>query len=620
MFAALAFVAVIYMFYKYKSQRINQSINQKKKDTKNSDENDESKSTTVKTKFDTSIIPLKPPRNDSFSKALPMHYRLNYSHSQYDDNNKFKVVTFNCLASCYALKSSSYSSYCPKEHLQGRHRFTQIGKILQSVNADIIALQEVDDANNSLKWMQLSSKNTNYRILYHKRTRKKQDGLVLAFKLNKFQMYKSSKMHVIKLNDLSLGASSISSQEYFKKDQIAIYCILHSIKDPNHLYFVMNAHLYWHPQCDDIRLRQINYLLNIINAKCTKIKAQNDKIRQISLLFCGDFNTLPQTLPYDFMLNGHFTMRAKGNSSLKLMFDASLNKVCRWTRSLGVDCRYFEQQKIDTLTAEKLFEICRSEDRILVTLSKRLCARRDIPSHLLLSTTLPRDNLKELVKYFGIKYDKSTIFTRCALCNGLFEIVNNLDEIRKNEQVPSKMKIDAHKFTFWRCLQCAQMYWFGEKSKSEVVKFESIFEEALNEIDKEAKEKRQKLKKRLLKRRTKKKEDEEYDSDIGDVDKKINLLPNVQRYFWENVSFKHPFGQRIKSSFFEKNAKNPKYTNKTNKFEGCLDYIFFANLMDDKGKRIKCVDSELIEGDGNYYPNSSWPSDHILLMSTFQVA
>merc|ERR1712154_32882 len=97
------------------------------------------------------------------------------------------------------------------------------------------------------------------------------------------------------------------------------------------------------------------------------------------------------------------------------------------------------------------------------------------------------------------KYDKKRIFSRCALCNGLFEIVKDLDEIQKNEQIPSKMKVDAHKHAFWRCLQCYQMYWFGEKSKCEVGKFEQVFEEALNEIDEEAKKKRQKLKKRLLK-------------------------------------------------------------------------------------------------------------------------
>ena len=459
--------------------------------------------------------------------------------------------------------------------------------------------------------------------MYHKRTNKKQDGLVLAFSTHKFKIYnKSSKMHVIKLNDLSLGCASISSQQYFKKNQIAIYCILHTHNNPNHLYFVINTHLYWHPEADNIRLRQMNYLLNIINSKCIRIRKKDPCITQISLIFCGDFNTLPNTAPYHFMLHGEFTMKAKGNSSLKLMMDSSLNKVARWMRSVGVDCSYFPEQRLDSTAAAKLFSICRSEQRILVTLSKRLSARKDIPSHLLLSNHLPMDNLKQLIKYFGIEYDNKSMFTRCTLCNGLFKILSDVEEIKSCEQIPESMKINAEKHKFWKCLECEQVYWFGEKSKSEVLKFKRIFDEAAVEIDEESKIKKEKLKKRLMKaqrRRMNVEEEKEYDSDIGDLDEKIALLPNLQRYFWENVTFTHPFGRGIKSSYFAKHGKNPKYTNRTNHFVGCLDYIFYADLVDQEVEGIRCIDSELMEGDGNYYPNSTWPSDHLLLMSTFEI-
>merc|ERR1712187_134713 len=97
---------------------------------------------------------------------------------------------------------------------------------LSALNADIIALQEVDNPTETLQWINLCS--TKYHTMYHKRTNKKQDGLCLAFNKQKFKFYnqQNSKMHVVKLNDLCFGCNSQSNQQYYQKDQIAIYSLL----------------------------------------------------------------------------------------------------------------------------------------------------------------------------------------------------------------------------------------------------------------------------------------------------------------------------------------------------------------------------------------------------------
>lgn len=622
----------------YTENRNNKSTEKEKEEV--------TKDLTVTTKFDTKIIPLKPPRNDSFSKASPLHYKFNYSDPQYDIiDNKHKVVTFNTLATCYALKSNSYATYCSAEHLKGEYRFTEIAKILKKCDGDIIALQEIDKPSKTLKWMQLRN-NDKYKIFYNKRTNKKQDGLLLGYRTNKYKLYKDTPLRVIKLNDLTLGCNSQNSQTYYRKDQIAIYLLLQPINNPKHILFIINTHLYWHPDACNVRLRQIAYLLNIINDKYNKIKESDREINNISLIFCGDFNSLPNTPPHKFMINGCYLEKAKGNTELKLMMDSALNKVARWCRSLGVDCNYFSEQKLDTNNADKLFNLCKNEDRILITRSKRLVARKECPSHLLLNNHIPRDNLKQIIKYFGIKYDDDAIYTRCTLCNGYFKQLKDKKEINQSQQIPESLKLKADTMLFWKCMKCGQIYWFGDKSKSEVEKFKKIFDEANIEIDKELKESKEKIKRRLLKkqrqrekakyRKQKKEEKEEkesndekidefeqinYESDIGDLDDKLMLLPNLQRFFWEDVKIINPFGQKINCSYSDCNGKSPIYTNNTSKFSGCLDYIFYADLFNkyETGKNIKCIDSRLIEGNKKYYPNSSWPSDHILLQSVFKL-
>ena len=555
-----------------------------------------------------------------------------YKHDHHDDNT-IKVVTFNVLASCYALKSSSYQTHCSPEHLDGQHRFTEIGHILRECNADIIALQEVDQIDDSLKWMDLQH-SSEYHTFYQQRSNKKQDGLILGFKPTKYQLYGEETLRVISLNDLTMGCSSENSVQYFKKDQIAIYLILQPLHDPNHLLFVVNTHLYWHPDADDIRLRQMAYILNVVHSKAQRLisdeNSPQNTIKKISLIFCGDFNTLPNTAPHDFMLNGSFRMKAKGNSTLKLIMDAACNKVARWCRSMGVDTAYFKEQKLDTKNAEKLFSICKREERILVTRSKSLVARRDCPSHLLLDNSIPHHNLKQIIKYFGIEYDDDALYTRCTLCNGNPIKMTDRKEIENEEQIPSQMKVEGEQMeTFWKCPNCRQVYWYGGKTKNEAEKFRRIFAESAVEMEHDLKERRERLEKRLRKESAKRKrteekkgddiENEDYESDIGDLDDKLALLPNLQRFFWEDVTFRNVFGDRIQSSYRNVHGKSAEYTNKTSSFEGCLDYIFYADLIDTDEPGLECTNAQLMEGDKTAYPNSTWPSDHILLMSTFQM-
>eukprot|EP01084_Bolivina_argentea_P245791 411435_1 len=108
-FVALALITVLYMYYKYKlGQRTAKDDRESNdEDTKQPAQHAQPhrqfyRPPNVTTKFATKVIPLKPPRNDSYSKALSIHYKFNYSHPQYDDAEEVKeddrdtltVITF----------------------------------------------------------------------------------------------------------------------------------------------------------------------------------------------------------------------------------------------------------------------------------------------------------------------------------------------------------------------------------------------------------------------------------------------------------------------------------------------------------------------------------------------
>ncbi|ETO36663.1 carbon catabolite repressor protein, partial [Reticulomyxa filosa] len=72
----------------------------------------------------------------------------------------------------------------------------------------------------------------------------------------------------------------------------------------------------------------------------------------------GDFNAIPGSGAFQYLAKGTHTMKAHGNSELKLIMDPSLNKLARWMRAIGVDTTFFDptnanNEFFDPTTVEK---------------------------------------------------------------------------------------------------------------------------------------------------------------------------------------------------------------------------------------------------------------------------
>ncbi|SCO65128.1 carbon catabolite repressor protein 4, putative [Plasmodium vivax] len=68
----------------------------------------------------------------------------------------------------------------------------------------------------------------------------------------------------------------------------------------------------------------------------------------------------------------------------------------------------------------------------------------------------------------------------------------------------------------------------------------------------------------------------------------------------------------FQSAFKEVNGAEPAFTNKTEAFSGCIDFIFFKGLIP--------LSAQTVPGDlgkGEVLPNGKIPSDHLLLVSEF---
>ncbi|CRG93327.1 carbon catabolite repressor protein 4, putative [Plasmodium gallinaceum] len=122
---------------------------------------------------------------------------------------------------------------------------------------------------------------------------------------------------------------------------------------------------------------------------------------------------------------------------------------------------------------------------------------------------------------------------------------------------------------------------------------------------------------------------EQKENDISHLQKLSGVYELITKGRVKNTHMEHPAQLRkdkafyllpelsiepFKSAFKEINGNEPIFTNKTLSFSGCIDFIFYKELIPLSAKTIP---SNL--NDIKILPNEHFPSDHILLMSEFFV-
>ncbi|CAB3249897.1 unnamed protein product [Arctia plantaginis] len=226
----------------------------------------------------------------------------------------FRCVTYNILADLYCDSDHTRTvlyPYCPPYALHIDYRKQLIIKELLGYNSDIICLQEVDSKifRNFLKPI-LGSEG--FDGVFYKKGKEVAEGLACFYRSQRFNLLGEERMVLSEavitelclkpiwdkikdnkpLTERLLDRSTASSATYLK-----------SLDNPNEILIVANTHLYFHPDADHIRLLQggmvIYWLMDIKKKIMSKFP---DK--RISVLLCGDFNSVPTCGIYQLYTSG----------------------------------------------------------------------------------------------------------------------------------------------------------------------------------------------------------------------------------------------------------------------------------------------------------------------------
>ena len=137
-----------------------------------------------------------------------------------------------------------------------------------------------------------------------------------------------------------------------------------------------------------------------------------------------------------------------------LLLDVMLGKLATYLRMCGYDAAYALDRNEEA--DDRLLEIAREEDRLLITRDVELARRAD-DRGLLVESKEIIDQLRELASAgFELRLTEPA---RCSACNA------ELEAVGRGETTPEYAP-DPDEFRTWRCPNCEQHFWKGSHWES----------------------------------------------------------------------------------------------------------------------------------------------------------
>jgi uncharacterized protein with PIN domain len=159
----------------------------------------------------------------------------------------------------------------------------------------------------------------------------------------------------------------------------------------------------------------------------------------------------------------------EGNKPGRFLCDVHLWKLARRLRLLGFDTA-FNPEWEDAELAEVSYE----EKRMLLSRDRGLLMRNKVEMGLLIRHTDPEQQVKEVLERLGIG-EWVRPFSRCTVCNGLFETVDTGSSSFKDtlsSQIPPGVRQWCTEYQY--CTSCGKVFWKGSHYKKLMAKIKSL--------------------------------------------------------------------------------------------------------------------------------------------------
>ncbi|KAL1922965.1 uncharacterized protein VTP21DRAFT_9341 [Calcarisporiella thermophila] len=203
-------------------------------------------------------------------------------------SDPFTITSYNILADSLVQKNEYLYNHIESDQLQWKKRSKVLLKELQERNSDIYCLQEVDQIHYERDFLPFFKQRDFYGSYKQRTGGELKDGCAIfvnhrRFKIIKEQLLEYHQGHLLDRNN------------------VAIIIILQDRKDPSCKLCVANTHILFNPKRGLHKVAQLDLLFN-----CIRDLMHSDE--NISLVLCGDFNTLPYTSIFNYITKGNINL------------------------------------------------------------------------------------------------------------------------------------------------------------------------------------------------------------------------------------------------------------------------------------------------------------------------
>ncbi|UJR07637.1 hypothetical protein I4U23_011925 [Adineta vaga] len=258
-----------------------------------------------------------------------MYHRMMSTNVKHDT---LSVCTFNVLAPCYKRLSSEIDRESAYDTMwQARH--LSIIKLLQSLNINLICLQEFWLKNPLFAQLYTSNLSSKYSFYTLQRTSSLDDGLAILVDTNHLQVIDKCEF---KLNDVGNRVGLLLHLKFQEKNLL-----------------LFNIHLTFpHYRFERrVRIKQIKKFLDLLN----EYQKSKNLFNQCSIIFCGDFNSsYHHDHVYQLIENNQF------QSSYRVIHgtEPNVTHLTHRKEQLGVDFIFYKSDFLQPISSELIPRGC----------------------------------------------------------------------------------------------------------------------------------------------------------------------------------------------------------------------------------------------------------------------
>lgn len=211
-----------------------------------------------------------------------------------------RVCSYNLLAQSLLRANATLYTSCPADAVHGPSRLQRLGNLLSHLNADVLALQEVEQP--TFEWLSAKLAAQGMQGVYKRRTGDQLDGVALFVRATRLDVLAVEEVEFRELADHGVDcvqpapgedtAFGLRLQEMARKDNVALLLLANDTATGRKLVLGC-THILWNPKRGLVKLAQIRELTSRAHALCMAHGA--------APILCGDFNCTPGSLAHSYL-------------------------------------------------------------------------------------------------------------------------------------------------------------------------------------------------------------------------------------------------------------------------------------------------------------------------------